>query len=124
MCYQLNHFCRNAGDDGIGRDVFGDYGSGGNDGVFADGDTLQDSYVCTEPHAFANVYWFGCHACPLRRVRDMIERAERGVMTDEGIVVNEDTTLVLKLTAHVDEHPLADMRVLAAIGIERRKHTE
>ena len=73
---------------------------------------------------FADVYRFGYHACPLCRVGDVIERAECGVMTDEGIVVNEDTALVLELTAHIDEHPFADMRVLAAIGIERRKHTE
>ena len=77
--------------DSIGRDIFGDYRSGGNNGIVTDGHSLQDGYICAKPHFFADVYRFSNHTCPLRRVRKMIERAERSVMPDEGIVVNEDT---------------------------------
>ena len=124
LFYHLNHFRRDTTDDGIGRHIFRHHGPGGNDGIFSDGDALQDGNVRTKPYFFADVYRFGYHARPLRRIGDVIERAERSVMTDKSIVINEDTALVLELTAHIDEHPFADMRVLAAIGIERRKHTE
>ena len=124
LFYHLDYFRGNAADDGIGRDIFRHHGSCGNDGIVADSDALQDGNVSTKPHFFADMNGFGGHACPLGRVGDVIERAERGVMTDEGIVVDEDTALVLELTAHVDEHPFTDVCVLAAVGIERRKHTE
>ena len=124
LFYHLYHFRRNTANDSIGRDIFGHHGSGGNDGIVSNGHALQDGHVGTQPHFLADMDRFGNHACPLRRVRKMIERAERGVMTDEGIVVDKDTSLVLELTAHVDEHPFANMRVLAAVGIERREYTE
>ena len=94
LFYHLNHFRRNTSDDSIGRHIFGYNRSGGNDGVFADGHTLQDGYIRTEPHFFADVNGFGNHTSPLHWVGDMIERAKRGVMADEGIVVDEDTALV------------------------------
>ena len=124
LFYHLDYFRGNAADDGIGGHIFGDDRSGGNDGIVTDGDALQDGNVRTKPYFFADMNGFGGHARPLRRVGDVIERAECGVMTDKSIVVDEDTALVLELTAHIDKHPFADMRVLAAIGIERRKHTE
>ena len=75
LFYHLDHFRRNTTDDGIGRDIFGDDRSGGNDGIVTDGDALQDGNVRTKPYFFADVYRFGYHACPLRRIRYMIERA-------------------------------------------------
>ena len=38
-------------------------------------------------------------------------------------LVDGDAALVLELTAHVDEHALAQHSVLAAVGVEWRKHT-
>ena len=45
LFYHLNHFRRDTSDDGIGGHIFGHHGSGGNDGVFPDGHTLQDGNV-------------------------------------------------------------------------------
>ena len=45
LFYHLNHFRRDTSDDGIGRDIFGDNRSCGNNRVFPDGHTLQDGNV-------------------------------------------------------------------------------
>ena len=48
LFYHLDYFRRNTSNDGIGRDIFRHHGSCGNDGIFSDGDTLQDSDVRTK----------------------------------------------------------------------------
>lgn len=40
--------CRVSGDDGVGRDIFGDHAAGADDGAFADGDAAEDGGVGAE----------------------------------------------------------------------------
>ena len=72
--------------------------------------------------AMPNVDRCIAHALTVGRVKVVIDGCQHDVVTDECTLVNSDTTLILKLAAHVDEDPLANDGVLAAVGMEWRKH--
>ena len=62
------------------------------------------------------------HTLTLGRVKVVVDGCQHDVVTYESALVDSDTTLVLELTTHVDEDPFANDGVLAAVGMERRKH--
>ena len=45
LVYHLEQFGGDTADDGVGGHILGDYSAGGNDGVIADGNALQDGHV-------------------------------------------------------------------------------
>ena len=124
MVDHLNQFGGYAADDGVGRYILGDDSPCGDDSIVANRHALQHRDVSTKPHFVAYTDRSGSHTGALTRIGQVVERAERGIVPDERIIADEDTPLVLKLTAHVDEHPFADMGVLATVGVERREHTK
>ena len=54
----------------------------------------------------------------------MVERRNDCLRTDQHIVADFDSALILELASGVDEHALADLRVLAAVRVEGREKTE
>ena len=56
--------------------------------------------------------------------RIVVQRRDDRLRSDENVVADCDASLVLELAARVNEHALADLRVLAAVRVERREETE
>ena len=79
-----------AGADGAGRDVFGDYGIGGDDGAAAYGDAGEDGYAVAYPHVvfYDDVGVFGQGALYGRKVG--VAGGASGV---DAVVVVGDVTL-------------------------------
>ena len=67
------------------------------------------------------------HACKnggtltLGWVKVMIDGCQHDIMAYECTLVNGDAALILELTTHIDEHPLTNNGIFAAIGMERRE---
>lgn len=54
----------------------------------------------------------------------MVDRSQDYSVTDEDVITNVNTTLILELAARINEHMLTDMDVPAEVIIERRKEPE
>jgi hypothetical protein len=57
LFYFFYNFGGVAGDDGVGRDVFGHHTAGADDGAFADGDAAHDGRIGADGGAFFNNSW-------------------------------------------------------------------
>ena len=54
----------------------------------------------------------------------MVDRSQDYSVTDEDVITNVNTTLILELAARINEHMHTDMDVPAEVIIERRKEPE
>ena len=92
-------------------------------GIISDSDTRKDSRVRAYPYVFAYVYRLWYQIVAFFGEQTVIQRCKHCVMTDQRTVTNENAALILKLTARIDEYPLAEMNVFSAISKERRKQS-
>lgn len=80
-------------------------------GIISNSDTRKDSRVRAYPYVFAYVYRLWYQIVTFFGEQTVIQRCKHRVMTDQRTVTNENATLILKLTARIDEYPLAEMNV-------------
>ena len=121
--YFLDDFRWNAANNRIWFYVFSDHSTCCYNGSIADGHARKYSGIGSYPDVLADVDGSIRHALTLGRVQVMVDSGQHNVMTDECALVDGDAALVLKLAPHVDEHPLTNDGVLAAVGMERWEHT-
>ena len=62
------------------------------------------------------------HALTLGRVKVVVDGCQHDIVTNKCAFVDGDTTLILELTAHVDEYSFTNNGVFTTIGMERWKH--
>ena len=51
----------------------------------------------------------------------MVQRGQDHIVPDQGAVSDKNSALILKFAAHVDKDMFADVDILPAVGVERRK---
>ena len=115
---------RNAGDDGARRHVLCHDRARADNCAFPNRHAGADRHPRAKPHLVSDHDRLGEHPAALLGIRIVVERRDDRLRTDQHVVADCDAALVLELTARVDEHALADLRVLSAIGMERREETE
>jgi hypothetical protein len=79
--------CRDAGNNIIGRDIFGDYRTRSDDGPLADGDSRLDDHACAKPCLGAYINGLTEHPLVLNRRLRVI--AVVGVCEDHRLKPNE-----------------------------------
>ena len=105
-----------AGHEGVGFDVLGDDGAGGDEGVFAQGDAADNRGVGADGGAFlhqgAAVFFLADDggAGVMNVSEDHAGAAEDVVLQGDGVV---NTDVVLYLAVIADDHVVADEDVLA-----------
>ena len=92
-------------------------------GTITDSNACKHSGIGSNPDVLADVDGCIAHALAFGRVKVVIDGCQYDIMPDECTLVNGDAALILELTTHIDEHPLTNNGIFAAIGMERRKHT-
>ena len=94
----LDDFGRDAGGYHICGYIFGNNGSGSNDGIITNRDTGGYSDIGTDPHPVADMYRFMGEILTLGRVMIMIQSSQDYTMAYEATVADIDSTLILKVT--------------------------
>ena len=118
----FDDFRRHTANNRIWLHILGDYSTCGYNGSITDGHTREDGGIGSYPDVLPNVDGSIRHALPLGRGKVVVDGSQYDVMADECALVDGDATLILKLATHVDEYPFTHDRVLAAVGMEWRKH--
>ena len=90
--------------------------------TIADGYSSKNGGIGSNPDIFADVDGSIAHTLTLGWVKVVINGCQHDVVTYECTLIDSNATLILELTAHVNEDPLTNDGVLAAIGMKRRKH--
>lgn len=115
-------FCGIAADDGVGRYIFDDNGTGSDDGIVADGDARIDDGTAADPDIMADDDGFAEFFAGI--AGDRIERMSRCVNVDprrnHAIVANPDFTDVQKDTVEIGIEVVADMDVKTVIAAKIR----
>ena len=124
LFYFLDELGGDAADDGPRGDILGHHGTGSHDGALADGHAWQDGDIGAEPHLVLNVDGPELHVATTIGVLSVVDGAERGVVTDQAVVADVDTALVLELAAGIDKRAVAHHRVFPEVGVERREHAD
>ena len=66
----------------------------------------------------ADDYRCWVHIASVERIQVVVEGGQHGVVADQGAVADDDASLVLELTAGVDENIPAQGDVETEIGVE------
>lgn len=95
---------RHAADNGIGRHIFGNDGTRSYHCIIPDGDALQYRCIRADPDVAPQNDGGRCHGKTLLRSQPVIERCKNDGMTDETVVPDGNTALILKMATGVDEN--------------------
>ena len=105
----------------IFRDVPGHHGPGRHNGAIPDGHTGQNGGIGSNPDIPANMNRFRNHGAAVVGRHGMVQRGQDHIVPDQGAVSDKNSALILKFAAHVDKDMFADVDILPAVGVERRK---
>lgn len=114
-----NEFCRHATDHRPRRHVGRDHRAGRNHRIIADGDPLKDGDIRAYPDVFADNNGRNIIPMSFFPAQAMVDGGHHHIMANQSSVTDGDTALILKLAACVDKHRLANVNILAKIGVER-----
>ena len=120
----FDDFCRHSGDDRPRWDILCDNRSSADNRTIANGYAGADCHPCAQPYLVADDDWLCEHPAALVGIGIVVERRNDRLRAYQHIVADGDAALILELATGVDEHALADLRVLATIRMERREHRE
>ena len=98
-----------------------DHGSGGHDGVLADGDAGQDDGPRADPDVPADDDGSWATARTLFRQETMIDGGQHDPVTDQRTVAERDAALILEAAAGIDEDIFSDGDVFAEVAVEGRE---
>ena len=120
--YLLNHFGRYTTHNSIWLNVLRHYSTCCHYCSIANSHACKNGGIGSNPDVFTNVDGSIAHALTLSWIKVVVERCQHDVVAYECTLVNDDTSLILKLAAHIDENSFTNDGVLAAIGMKRRKN--
>ena len=120
----LDDFGRDSSNHHIGWHIFRHHGSGTYNRIVADGHALQDSRVRPDPHILAQYYRSRISIHAVFRRQAMVQRGEHHIVPYLASVADDNSAMVLKMTAGIDEDILSDGDVLAEIRIDRRLESQ
>lgn len=119
-----DHLCGYTADNGIFRNILCDYGTGGNDRIVANGDAGKDCSIGTDPDISADPDGAGKIGSPAGRMQIVIDGSQYHVVTDQGVITNVDTALILKTAAGIEENIFPDVDIHAAVGVKGWEQVE
>ena len=100
------------------------HSSSSDDGIVADGNTLQDGSVRTYPHILTQYYRGRISMHSIFRSNAMIERGKDNTMSDLASITYCYAAMVLEMTAGIDKHILTNLNILSEICIKRWKRPQ
>lgn len=114
----LYDFCGDASYYHVGGNVFGDYGSCGDNGIVANSYPGGDDDVSAYPNAVADSDWGVVEVLAFCGIMDVVEGGKDYAVANEASVANEYAALVLEVAAGVDEYAFTYVGVAPEIGIK------
>lgn len=105
----------------VGGNIFGYYGSGSHYRIVAYGDTLQNGGIGTHPHIATQYDGGGVGRLAVLRSEPVVEGGKYDPMTYLATVAEGNASVVLEVTAVVNEYIFAQVDILSKVGIDGRE---
>lgn len=118
----LDKFCGNAARYCVGGDIFRYNRAGRHNGILADCHSAQNRHIRSNPHITPYAYRRRDIVGPAGRPQVMVDCSHDAIVADKNVIFNVDTSVVLEFAPCIYKNILAEMDILAEIGLKRSHH--
>ena len=112
-------FRRNAANNSVCRYILCDHCSGSYDRILSDGNAFCYNNTRTDPYIISNMNRSIVVLSALR-IKIMIYGSQNRIMSDQNIIPDKDSALILEMTAVIHKDIPAKMNIPSKVSIKRR----